>query len=297
MQRKVIISCAVTGSAELAGQESRRPGDAGADREVLHRRRQGRRGHRPHPRARPQDHQAEHGRRALSRGGRAHPGERHRRADQPHHRPGRALRARSRRSPQGRPRHDACAGRTTGCATWSELRPDICSLDMGSLNMGSRVFINTPEHLQNMAVAIRDAGVMPELEVFETGHLLLAKKFIGARPREGAGHVPDLPRHFLGPAGDARGDDVHAQPAAGGFALVRLRHFAAPVPDGGADGAARRPSARRARGQPLSGEGQARAQQRRAGREGRADHRGARRHRRDARRCAGDFGAVNAARN
>jgi uncharacterized protein (DUF849 family) len=59
-----------------------------------------------------------------------------------------------------------------------ELRPDICSLDMGSLNMGSRVFINTPDHLQTMAVAIRDVGVMPELEVFETGHLLLAKKFI-----------------------------------------------------------------------------------------------------------------------
>jgi len=59
-----------------------------------------------------------------------------------------------------------------------ELRPDICSLDMGSLNMGSRVFINTPAHLQKMAVAIRDAGVLPELEVFETGHLLLAKKFI-----------------------------------------------------------------------------------------------------------------------
>ncbi len=59
-----------------------------------------------------------------------------------------------------------------------ELRPDICSLDMGSMNMGSRVFINTPAHLQTMAVAIREAGVLPELEVFETGHLLLAKKMI-----------------------------------------------------------------------------------------------------------------------
>ena len=59
-----------------------------------------------------------------------------------------------------------------------ELKPDICSLDMGSLNMGDRVFINTPKHLQAMAVAIKDAGVMPELEVFETGHLLLAKRFI-----------------------------------------------------------------------------------------------------------------------
>ena len=59
-----------------------------------------------------------------------------------------------------------------------ELRPDICSLDMGSMNMGGRVFINTPEHLESMAAAIREAGVLPELEVFETGHLLLAKRMI-----------------------------------------------------------------------------------------------------------------------
>jgi len=59
-----------------------------------------------------------------------------------------------------------------------ELKPDICSLDMGSLNMGDRVFVNTPKHLQSMAAAIKEAGVMPELEVFETGHLLLAKRFI-----------------------------------------------------------------------------------------------------------------------
>jgi 3-dehydrocarnitine:acetyl-CoA trimethylamine transferase len=68
-----------------------------------------------------------------------------------------------------------------------ELRPDVCSLDMGSLNMGSRVFINTPDHLQTMAIAIREAGVMPELEVFETGHLLLAKKFIEAGYVKGPG--------------------------------------------------------------------------------------------------------------
>ncbi len=70
------------------------------------------------------------------------------------------------RSPEERVRHVV------------ELKPDICSLDMGSLNMGDLVFVNTPGHLQTMALAIKDAGVMPELEVFETGHLLLAKKFI-----------------------------------------------------------------------------------------------------------------------
>jgi uncharacterized protein (DUF849 family) len=59
-----------------------------------------------------------------------------------------------------------------------ELAPEICSLDMGSMNMGGQVFVNTPAHLETMAVAIRDAGVTPELEVFEAGHLMLAKRLI-----------------------------------------------------------------------------------------------------------------------
>jgi len=68
-----------------------------------------------------------------------------------------------------------------------ELRPDICSLDMGSLNMGSRVFINTPAHLEVMAKAIREADVLPELEVFETGHLLLAKRMLDTGHIKGPG--------------------------------------------------------------------------------------------------------------
>jgi uncharacterized protein (DUF849 family) len=59
-----------------------------------------------------------------------------------------------------------------------ELKPDICSLDMGSMNMGGQVFVNTPGHLEAMAVEIRDAGVTPELEVFEAGHLMLARRLI-----------------------------------------------------------------------------------------------------------------------
>ena len=59
-----------------------------------------------------------------------------------------------------------------------DLAPEICSLDMGSMNMGNQVFMNTPPHLEAMAILIRDAGVMPELEVFEAGHLLLAKQMI-----------------------------------------------------------------------------------------------------------------------
>jgi uncharacterized protein (DUF849 family) len=59
-----------------------------------------------------------------------------------------------------------------------ELQPEICSLDMGSMNMGQVVFVNTPKYLEAMAVAVRDAGVLPELEVFEAGHLQLARRMI-----------------------------------------------------------------------------------------------------------------------
>src|SRR6478672_6620996 len=59
-----------------------------------------------------------------------------------------------------------------------DLRPEICSLDMGSMNMGANVFVNTPPILEAMAKDIREAGVTPELEVFETGHLLLARRMI-----------------------------------------------------------------------------------------------------------------------
>jgi len=58
------------------------------------------------------------------------------------------------------------------------LRPDICSLDMGSLNLGEMVFANTPAHLAQMATAVLAAGVVPELEVFEAGHVILAKSML-----------------------------------------------------------------------------------------------------------------------
>ncbi|WP_137392019.1 3-keto-5-aminohexanoate cleavage protein [Rhodoligotrophos defluvii] len=58
------------------------------------------------------------------------------------------------------------------------LKPDICSLDMGTMNMGDTVFMNTPGHLAEMAKVIAEAQVVPELEVFEAGHVRLATAMI-----------------------------------------------------------------------------------------------------------------------
>jgi uncharacterized protein (DUF849 family) len=59
-----------------------------------------------------------------------------------------------------------------------ELKPEICSLDVGTFNFGASVFMNTPEHLRIMAARIKAAGVKPEIEVFEPGHIIFAKQMI-----------------------------------------------------------------------------------------------------------------------
>jgi len=59
-----------------------------------------------------------------------------------------------------------------------ELRPDIATLDCGTMNFGETVFMNTPEHLRIMAARIKELGVKPEIECFEMGHILLAKDLI-----------------------------------------------------------------------------------------------------------------------
>ena len=59
-----------------------------------------------------------------------------------------------------------------------ELKPDICTLDVGTFNFGDTIFVNTPAHLRIMAKRIQELGVKPELEVFEPGHIMFARKLI-----------------------------------------------------------------------------------------------------------------------
>lgn len=59
-----------------------------------------------------------------------------------------------------------------------ELKPDICTLDVGTFNFGEVIFVNTPEHLRIMAARIQELGVKTEIEVFEPGHIMFAHKLI-----------------------------------------------------------------------------------------------------------------------
>jgi uncharacterized protein (DUF849 family) len=67
------------------------------------------------------------------------------------------------------------------------LRPDICTLDLNTMNSGGEVVINTPRNVTRMAKLIMEAGVMPEIELFDSGDVHLAHDLIRAGVLPGPG--------------------------------------------------------------------------------------------------------------
>jgi uncharacterized protein (DUF849 family) len=73
------------------------------------------------------------------------------------------------------------AGAEERLAHVEEIGPEICTLDCGTMNFaagGDYVMTNTPDMLRAMARRIRELGVRPELEVFDTGQLVMVKDLI-----------------------------------------------------------------------------------------------------------------------
>ena len=67
------------------------------------------------------------------------------------------------------------------------IRPDICSLDLNTMNSGPDVVINTPRNVRRMAAVMRASGVKPELEIFDSGDLHLARDLIQDGTLDGPG--------------------------------------------------------------------------------------------------------------
>ena len=61
-----------------------------------------------------------------------------------------------------------------------ECRPEICTLDCGTMNFAEADYVmtNTPGMLAEMGRMMTGAGVKPEVEAFDTGHLWLAKQLV-----------------------------------------------------------------------------------------------------------------------
>ena len=72
------------------------------------------------------------------------------------------------------------AGPLERLAHVEKLLPEICTLDCGTMNFAESNYVmtNTPAMLKTMAKRVQELGVRPELEVFDSGHLVFVKELI-----------------------------------------------------------------------------------------------------------------------
>jgi uncharacterized protein (DUF849 family) len=76
----------------------------------------------------------------------------------------------------------------------SALRPEICTLDLNTMNSGGQVVINTPGNVRRMARVMTDAGVKPEVELFDSGDIALLHDLI----KDGTLTGPQLTSFVMG---------------------------------------------------------------------------------------------------
>jgi uncharacterized protein (DUF849 family) len=74
------------------------------------------------------------------------------------------------------------------------LRPEICTIDLNTMNSGNEVVINTPGNVRRMAKVMRDVGVKPEVELFDSGDIALMHDLI----RDGTLESPMLCSFVMG---------------------------------------------------------------------------------------------------
>ena len=78
----------------------------------------------------------------------------------------------------------------------AECRPEICTLDCGTMNFAEADYVmtNTPGMLREMGRVMTEMGVKPEIEAFDTGHLWFAKQLV----EEGVLQSPALVQLCMG---------------------------------------------------------------------------------------------------
>ena len=72
------------------------------------------------------------------------------------------------------------AGATERMQPIAECRPEICTLDCGTMNFAEADYVmtNTPGMLRAMAAMMTELGVQIEIEAFDTGHLWFARQLV-----------------------------------------------------------------------------------------------------------------------
>jgi 3-keto-5-aminohexanoate cleavage enzyme len=91
-----------------------------------------------------------------------------------------------------------------------DLKPELASFDAGTILLGGQPFINTPEFLEAAARKMKEKGVKPEIEIFDTGMITTTLRM------RGQGLLKD-PLHFQFVLGTP-----HGAPATPGTLLYML---------------------------------------------------------------------------
>lgn len=89
------------------------------------------------------------------------------------------------------------AGATERMVHVAELLPEICTLDCGTMNFaagGEYIMVNTPGMVREMARQMKALGVKPEVEIFDTGDLVLLNEMV----REGLFDDPVMVQLCMG---------------------------------------------------------------------------------------------------
>ena len=75
-------------------------------------------------------------------------------------------------------RHNTFERRSAVLELQGESKPDLGSLTLGSLNFPGQASVNTPEMIEALAMKMKACGIVPEIEVFDTGMIHAAKVLI-----------------------------------------------------------------------------------------------------------------------
>lgn len=111
------------------------------------------------------------------------------------------------------------------------LKPDMASFNLGTINFGEDIFVNTFADMRALAKAFADTKVMPEFEVYEVGHLDSLRKLI----KEGLVHPPFHVQFVLGVPGALSGEIEHlvhlvrSLPEGAGWAVAGIGRYELPL--------------------------------------------------------------------
>ena len=133
-----------------------------------------------------------------------------------------------------------------------DVKPEMASLTLGSLNFPGQASVNEPSMILGLAERMYERGIMPELEVFDFGMVDFGKYLL----ERGVLRPPSYFNLLLGSLGTLSASPLHlsllAQALPAAVDMGRRGHRTLPVRRERPGDRVRRPRSRRPRGQPLA---------------------------------------------